>query len=112
MVTTDKIKRGIAKYIDEEFTSKIYGWQKWAFGAGAALAIDNSDQLIEKCRANTIVSAMGIFDDGGGVDVERAYRYLKAEAEKTPVTFDAPIIGSVTLNAADVDKLYQAIMQS
>ena len=37
MVTLDQIKQGAARYVDEEFTGKLTGWQKWAVGAGAAM---------------------------------------------------------------------------
>ena len=30
MVTLEQIKQGAARYVDEEFTGKLTGWQKWA----------------------------------------------------------------------------------
>lgn len=78
MKSVEQIQRGFARYIDSEFTAKITGWRKWAFGAGAALMIDNAATITEELRNNPIVKSMGILDDGGGVDVEKIYCYLKA----------------------------------
>ena len=39
MVTLEQIKQGAARYVDEEFTGKLTGWQKWAVGAGAAMPL-------------------------------------------------------------------------
>ena len=41
MVSMDRVKRGIAKYLDDEFTNKMSGWHKWVFGAGAAMLLEN-----------------------------------------------------------------------
>ena len=46
MVTIDQIKRGAARYVDEEFTAKLSGWQRWAVGAGAAMALDYLEDYI------------------------------------------------------------------
>ncbi len=112
MVTMDQVKRGLARYVDEEFTSKINGWQKWAVGAGAAMALENMESTAAALRENPAVQAMGIFDAAGNVDMDRLYTFLKAQAQKSPVTTRIPIVGNVTLNETDVDKLYALISQS
>ena len=112
MVNMDKVKRGVARYLDEEFTNKLDGWGKWVFGAGAAMYLENLDSATHNLRQNEIVKTMALIDEAGNVDVEKIYRYLKPQAQKGPVTFSLPMLGSVTLNAGDVDKLYNCIMQA
>ena len=34
---------------------------------------------------------------------------LKKQAKKSAITFDVPMIGPITLNESDLDKLYQLI---
>lgn len=112
MIALDRVKRGAARYIDTEFTAKLTGWQKWAVGAGAALFLDNFNSAVERVKDNEAVKLLGVFGENNAVDVEKLYRYLKREADKSPITVSVPMLGAVTLNASDVEKLYTCIMQS
>ena len=112
MVTLEQIKQGAARYVDEEFTGKLTGWQKWAVGAGAAMALGNLDASLSTLREHPAVKALGVFDEAGNVDIDKIYACLKTEAAKGPVTTNIPLIGNVTLNETDVDKLYTLIKQS
>ena len=46
-----------------------------------------------------------LHDRPSGVDVEKLRRAFLAQAQKGPITFDIPMLGTVTLSAADVEKL-------
>ena len=112
MVTMDQIKRGAARYVDEEFTAKLSGWQRWAVGAGAAMALENLDVSMSGLRENPAVRAMGVLDEVGNVNLDRVYEAFKKQAQKGPVTFQAPLLGAVTINEQDVDKIYTCILQA
>lgn len=112
MVTMDQVKRGAARYLDEEFTAKLNGWKKWAVGAGGAMMLENLDTVFATVKENPAVRALGVLDEAGNVDIDRVYSYVLREAQKGPVTFTAPVIGPVTLNERDVEKLYTCIVQS
>ena len=112
MVTMDQIKRGAARYVDEEFTAKLSGWQRWAVGAGAAMALENLDVSMSGLRENLAVRAMGVLDEAGNVNLDRVYEAFKKQAQKGPVTFQAPLLGAVTINEQDVDKIYTCILQA
>ncbi len=112
MVTIDQIKRGAARYVDEEFTEKLSGWQRWVVGAGAAMALENMDASVYGLAKNTAVRAMCVLDDAGNVDLDRVYEAFKKQAQKGPVTFQVPLLGAVTINEQDVDKIYTCILQA
>lgn len=112
MVGMERVKRGIARYLDEEFTNKMTGWQKWVFGAGAAMFLENFSTVIQNMKDDQLVKYIGLIDSSGNLAVERVYQQLRLQAQKGPITFDVPMLGTVTLNDADVDKLYNFIMQS
>lgn len=112
MVTVDQIKQGAARYLDEEFTAKLTGWRKWAIGAGGAMAIENLDGTLTALQENPVIKALGVFDADGNVDLDRVYAHLRHEAQKGPVTFTAPVLGPVTINERDVEKLYACITQA
>lgn len=112
MVSTEQIKQGAARYLDEEFTAKLNGWRRWAIGAGGAMALENLDTILAGLRENPVAKALGIFDEAGNVDLDRVYAHIRKEAQKGPVTFTAPVLGPVTINERDVDKLYACITQA
>lgn len=112
MVTMDQVKRGAARYLDEEFTGKLNGWRKWAVGAGGAMMLENLDTVFATAKENPAVRVLGVLDEAGNVNIDRVYSYVLREAQKGPVTFTAPVIGPVTLNERDVEKLYTCIVQA
>lgn len=79
---------------------------------GAAMALGNLDASLSALREHPAVKALGVFDEAGNVDIDKIYTCLKTEAAKGPVTTNIPLIGNVTLNETDVDKLYTLIKQS
>lgn len=111
MVPLTQVQAGIARYIDTEFVNKISGWQKWVVGAGAALYLQDFTAIVSKVKEKDYVKVLNIIDSNDHVDVDRLYKLFKAQAQKGPVTFNAPILGAVTLNEGDVDRLYSCIMQ-
>ena len=42
--------------------------------------------------------------------LESGYEELLKQARKSPVTFNLPMLGNVTLNESDVQKLYRDIV--
>lgn len=112
MVSTEQIKRGAARYLDEEFIAKLSGWRRWAIGAGGAMALENLDPILADLRGNPVAKALGVFDEAGNMDLDRVYAHVLKEAQKGPVTVTAPVLGPVTLNERDVEKLYACITQA
>lgn len=110
MVSLAQAKNGAARYIETEFCRKLNGWQKWVFGAGAALLLENLESVVSKLRGNAVVEMMDIFAENGDVDIEKVYQYVKVEARKGSISFEAPILGVVTMDESDVDKLYTYIV--
>ena len=112
MVSIDRIKRGVARYFDDEFTNKMSGWQKWVFGAGAAMYLENLGATVDRLRKNELVKGLGIMDEMGNVDLDKLRRYFLAEAQKGPITFNVPMLGAVTINDGDIEKLYRYIQEA
>lgn len=112
MASIEQVKNGAAKYLDEEFTNKMTGWQKWVFGAGAAMYLENLGSTVERLKSNEIVKTLKIIDETGNINTERVSKFLMLQAQKGPITFDMPIVGKVTLSASDVEKLYRYIEEA
>ena len=109
MATVTQIQNGLAKYIDEEVMAAMPGWQKWVFGAGASIALNNLPATIERVKNAEVVKMLGVIDAQGDIDMAKIYQGVKKQSAKGPVTFEIPAMGKLTLNDADVDKIYRYI---
>ena len=111
MYEYNKVINGVAKYIDTEIVDKISGWKKWVIGSGVGIALSNATEVFNKLKNNEVVKLLNIIDNDDKIDVDKIYKELKKQAQKGAITFDMPMIGPITLNQHDVDRLYELIKE-
>ena len=109
MYEYNKVLNGITKYIDTEIVDKIEGWQKWVIGSGIGIALSNSTNLFNQLKDNEIVKMLGIINEENKIDIEKIYKEFKNQAKKGSISFEVPLVGTLTLNEQDVDKIYDFI---
>lgn len=109
-MTVDKVQAGLARYIDEEVVNRMDGWRKWVFGGAATLLLAALPENIKRWEQTELGRMLGIIN-GNEVDMAKVYQAVKRQSAKGPITVDIPGAGSLTLNDADVDKMWQ-YMQS
>lgn len=112
MVSVNQVQAGLAAFIDNEIEPKISGVGKWLVGAAAAAYIAELPQVLQKLSTNPYMAALNVASPDGSVDVEKLFKYLRPAAQKAPATLDIPLIGRLTLSAADVEALYSYIMRA
>lgn len=112
MVTIGQVQQGLGRYIDEEFLAKLEGWQKWVFGAGAALVVEQVPSIIEQYKGSAVITMLGVIDNDNRIDIDKLYQHMITQARKGAVQMNLPIVGSVTLDDGDVEKLYRMIINS
>lgn len=112
MVTVAQVQSGIQKYINNEFLNKLTGVQKWAVDAFSAMYLLNAGNIFGSLKVNPLVAALGVIDEQDHIDIDKLYKHFKAAAGKSPATISVPLLGAVTLNEGDVDKLYNYIVGS
>ena len=110
MVPYTKVINGITKYMYDEIINKLAGLQKWAVGTAAEIMLAKSTTIFNGFKTSPFIKSLGIINENDEVDVELIYRELKKQAQKGAVTFDIPLLGALTLNEQDVDKLYNKII--
>ena len=111
MTSLARVQNGIVKYIDREIICKLCGWQKWTFGALSAIWIANISNTFSALKQNKIVATLGVVDERDMIDIDKLYEQFRRQAEHGAITVDVPIIGAMTLDQRDVDKIYQYIME-
>lgn len=109
MVSLAKVQQGIGDYISEEFVNKLNGLQKWGVDIAAGLLLANTTDIFNRYKKNELVQMMNIIDAEDKIDIDKIYHRAKAAAQRGPVTFTMPIVGAVTLNEHDVERLYAHI---
>lgn len=104
-----KVLNGVAKYIDIEIIEKIPGWKGWVFGSGVGIALSNMTDIFNQLKTNEYVKLLNIIDKDDRINVDKIYEEMKKQASKSAITFDVPMLGALTLNENDVDKMYEFI---
>lgn len=103
MVTMQQFKRGVDIYFTSEVFPKLPESKKFMAAFGLAL-------LIETLHNNETVKAMRLIRDDGMVDVERAYSAAKSASNVARLMLEFPVIGAMSFDGTDIDRLYSAIM--
>ena len=110
MYNLEQVVSGINKYLEQEFLAKINGWQKWLIGVGFGMAMNNANQIFNEIKEHPVAKMLNVVDEQGNINVEALHEELLKQARKSPVTFNLPMLGNVTLNESDVQKLYSDIV--
>lgn len=110
MVNLAQVKAGIEKYIENEILSKIPDWRKWLIGAAASRALSKSTDIFNQLKGSEMIKMLDVIDNNDMIDIDALYQEFSKQAQRGAITLTVPLIGPLTLNSGDVDKLYNAII--
>ena len=111
MVNLNQLQNGIVKYIDNEIIPNISGWQKWVFGAVVSTAMLKTTNVFNVLKENPLIKMLEVIDENDNIDIDTIYREFLKQAQKGAITFDVPMLGALTLNSTDVEKMYRYIKE-
>ena len=106
MITYNKFISGLTQYIDVEIVGKLVGYPKWIFGTLAGVALSKATNIFNTLKENEMIKMLEIIDKDDNIDIDTLYTELKKQAHKGAITFDVPMLGSLTLTETDVDKVF------
>lgn len=109
MYSYNQVINGIAKYIDDEILIKLVDWRKWVYGGAVGLILAKGTDVFNNLKNNEFIKMLDIVDKDDMINVDKLYEELKKQAKKSSITFNAPMLGAITLNEKDVDKIYESI---
>ena len=118
MVNTAQIKRGLASFADDEILNKIPGGtlKKTLIGAAVGLYITNLEKNLAGISKSPFVSALGVIDDAGGVDLDALTDAIKKNIPEIGVHIDLDVmgfhLGDMTLHRSDIDSLRTHILSA
>lgn len=108
MYEYNKIINALAKFVDEEILTGIGGWQRWILGSGIGIALSDGEEVFHQIKNNEVVKMLKLVD-GDKINVDKIYKELKKQANRSPINIPIPMIGTLTLKEEDVDKVYELI---
>ena len=108
VVTTDQVRVGIKKYIENEIAYKANGLTKFMVYF-ALPSIDNTvNDYIIKAKDNSLFNDM--FDESGNILLDKVYDRASFAADKSgKVVLDK---FGIALDRSDVEKMYSYIRES
>lgn len=106
MYELNQVVNGMTKYFDNEIIPNVTGWQKWVLGAGYGMTMSKATNYFNVIKEHPFIKTLEIVDKDNKINVDELHKELLKQADKGAITFDLPMIGSITLKKDDVDKLY------
>lgn len=103
---SDQVINGIIMYADNEVIGMLPTSGKWIMGTAIGLASNKAANMVEVLKDNAIVKMLDIVDNDGMIDVDTLISAMKNAADKYgKLTVDVPMIGKLTFNSSDIDRL-------
>lgn len=112
MVTYDQFLRGLTTFIDQEIMPKMDGFKKLAFGVGSSIAIKKGENMFNLIRDNKLVHALEILDEQNNINIDVLVEEMKEKMGNEIYKIDIPMIGTISLDVTDLNKLYSLIKNS
>lgn len=107
MIPMDQIKTGVQRYVDYDLTPSLPELTQAIIGGVVALYLDRAPEILHKLNEDPKVKILGVMD-GDMVDLEALYGAFAPRIQK-PITVRLPLIGSMTFDRSEIDKLYSRI---
>ena len=115
MVTIKQIEAGAVKFIDGEIAPKIPvnvpngQLKKIAFLAGAAYAVHKG---VNQYANHPALTGLGAVDAEGNVDLDGILEAARSRIPAEGLVVNVPILGDLTFDAADLDRLAAYIKEA
>jgi len=107
MISMNQLKNGISNYLASDVSAKIPDeGKRFMFDVATELMVSSLENYLD----HPLIGALAVIE-GDNVDIDTIYRAAKKRANN-PITVRVPLIGNLKFTAADIDRMYQTIMQS
>ncbi len=101
---------GLTKFVDHELTPKMTGLNKWVFGTGAGIVANKGEHVFHALKDIPLLHTLELIEEEN-INVTCIYKELLRQAEKGPIHIEIPMIGTITLDKTDVEKMYRYIIE-
>lgn len=110
MTSIEQIKNGIQRYVDYDLSPGLPELAQAMIGGAVALYIAKAETILRRLSGEPYVAVLGIID-GDQVDVEAIHDAFAPRVKGT-IPVKLPLIGSMSFDRAEVEKLFERIRSS
>ena len=108
----NNVVQGIIRYVDRHILPGMNGLQEVGYLTLCELATGNPAVLLDAISKNFLIRTYLGADKDGNIDVDRLYAALdRVMQKKGSLSFDIPLYGTLKLNGADLQALYNTIKE-
>lgn len=113
MVTIDQIEQGVVQYVQNEILPNMEetGVQRLVVGMAMGRFIKAKRIELEAMMDQELVKSLGYFDENKNVDLEALRDECKSQMSAKGLVVEHKLIGKLTFEKSDVDRLYDYIMK-
>lgn len=105
MITIEQAARGLTSYLDTELLPHLPAGKALMVGTAAALYIRKAPDIARQLIDMPVVKLLGIVDEQGNIDIDELYNAVLPQVRGT-FELRVPLVGSLTFDRAEIDKLY------
>lgn len=109
MVTLEQFKKGLYKYIDDTFISKIPGLKKWGIVWIVESYLNKYETVLLQNRQFLIDA--GCITEDGMIDIDKLYsEFMDISKRYGKVTEHLPLFDDTTFSELDIEELKRCIL--
>lgn len=105
-----EVIEGLVSFVDHELVPKMTGLNKWLFGTGAGIVAHKGEHIFHALKEIELLHTLELIEEEK-INVECIYKELLRQADKGEITIEIPMIGAITLDRSDVEKMYRYILE-
>nr|DAQ83870.1 MAG TPA: hypothetical protein [Caudoviricetes sp.] len=109
MANIEQVKHGVSEYVKNDVLPHLPTAKQIGVSIYIGLVMDNATGAVEKIKNHPALGLTGIFKDDD-IDVDRLYSVARPQFEQRR-TIEIPMIGELTFDGNDVDRLYKYIKE-
>lgn len=111
MIARERVAAGVLRYVDCEVCPHVPGFKSVALAAVAALYAQKIPVIFDRLQAHPAVAILDVISADGMVDVDALYNAFAPKISQ-PVQLNVPFIGQISIDRAEIDKMYRYIKEA
>ena len=116
MISVEKVKRGLAAFLDAELMPHLpsTGWESIVVGAAVGIILKRFDKVVDALKCNKLAQTLEVVGKDGSIDIDIIRDELRQQIERkgSLEVLNVPILEKLTFRPDDIDKAYKFIMEA
>lgn len=107
MISYEKFINGMVKYLDNEIIPQMTGVKKMAFGVGSSIFLKKGENVFNSIKDKEIIHSLELLDNNYNININMLKEEIIEKLNNENIEIDIPMIGTLTLDKNDIEKIYK-----